>query len=391
MSAQASLDAFVSERLDHLEANALRRRLRPSVREDGHVVTRDGCDFISFSCNDYLGLSRHPRVIEAAREALDKYGLGSGASRLITGNHPLFKALETRLALLKDTQDAIIFGSGYMANLGTIPALMRPGDLLLVDEWAHNCVHAGAAMAQATVLRFKHNDMSHLQELLAAHRADNAKCLIATDGVFSMDGDLAPLPDLLKLCDDYDAWALVDDAHGLGVVGGGRGSAFAFNPPAKAHLQMGTLSKALGSYGGYVCASHAVCEFLRNRARTFVYTTGLPPVSVAGALAALDVIADEPELTEIPRRRAKQFCRALNLPEPESSIVPVILGDAQSALDASKLLEEHGLLVMPIRPPTVPEGTARLRIAFGAKHTEDQVLRLAELLRPLALNEGDAE
>ena len=217
--------------------------------------------------------------------------------------------------------------------------------------------------------------------LLAEQRRGYQRVLVATDGVFSMDGDVAPLPALVTLADHYDAWLLVDDAHGLGVVGGGRGSTFVHAKKAEVPLQMGTLSKALGAYGGYICASSAVIDLLRNRARTLIYSTGLPPAIVAAALAALDVIEQQPDYAALPLAKAQAFARGAWLPEPQSPIVPVVLGEAEAALAASAFLEENGFLVTAIRPPTVPPGTARLRLTFTAQHPDEEIERLADLVR----------
>jgi 8-amino-7-oxononanoate synthase len=335
---------------------------------------------LSFSCNDYLNLSRHPAIIKAAVEAAQHYGVGAGASRLVTGNHPLYDELESRLARLKGTEAACVFGSGYLANIGIIPALAGSGDLILVDELSHACIHAGAKLSGATVQRYRHGDVAHAEALLAEHRGRHAHALIATDGVFSMDGDLAPLEDLSALALRHDAWLLADDAHGLGVVGHGRGSAFA-NGGAEVPLQMGTLSKAVGAYGGYLCASQAVINLMRTRARSFTYSTGLPPPVIAAAIAALDLIERDRALTEEPLHKARLFTRALNLPEAQSAIVPVIVGEAEAALAASEMLENEGFLVVAIRPPTVPAGTARLRFAFTALHPEAEIERLAGIVR----------
>jgi 8-amino-7-oxononanoate synthase len=342
---------------------------------------RNGRRLLSFSCNDYLNLSHHPAVKDAAVAALRTYGLGAGASRFVTGNHPLYAELEARLAQLKDTQAACVFGSGYLANLGIIPALAGDGDLVLIDELAHACLWAGARLSHAAVVPFRHGDATHVEALLAELRARHPRALIATDGVFSMDGDIAPLHELAELAQRHDAWLMSDDAHGIGVVGGGRGSNFARGAKADIPLQMGTLSKAIGSYGGYLCASAAVIDLIRNRARTVIYSTGLPPAAVAGAIAAVDLIAREPGYAALPLAKAKAFARSVGLPEPESPIVPVLLGEPAAALDASRLLEEQGFLVVAIRPPTVPEGTARLRLTFTAQHPDDAIERLAELVR----------
>jgi 8-amino-7-oxononanoate synthase len=377
-----SLDAFAGGKLASLEAKSLRRWLKPTRRHDGAVVERDGRRLISFSCNDYLGLSQHHEVRAAAAEAALNYGAGAAASRLVTGDHPLLGDLEKRLARLKGTEAACVFGSGYLANTGVIPTLVGPGDVVLIDALAHACIWAGAQLSGAKIVKFAHNDIADLERLLEAERPLARHALVATDGVFSMDGDIAPLDRLSALCARHDAWLLSDDAHGVGVLAEGRGSAALF-PEAEIPLQMGTLSKALGSYGGYVCGSQAVVDLLKTRARTLVYATGLPPASAAAALAALDIVETQPELTALPIAKARLFTEHLGLPEAQSPIVPVVLGDADAALSASAALEARGFLVVAIRPPTVPEGTARLRVAFNALHEDTDVIRLAEAIGAL--------
>ena len=376
-----SLNDFAASKLAALETRQLRRRLAETERAPEGAALRAGRRLISFSCNDYLGLSRDPRVLEAANAAAAQYGTGAGASRLVTGNHPLYRALEARLARLKGTDDACVFGSGYLANLGIIPSLVGPDDLILADELSHACLLAGGALASGRLERFRHNDVDHLETLLEEHRADHNRALILTDGVFSMDGDLAPLPELAHLAKRFDAWLMTDDAHGIGVLGGGRGSSFEPGNNAPVPLQMGTLSKAIGSYGGYLCASQSVIDLIRTRARTFIYSTGLPPSVVAASIAALEIIETEPGLVAKPRALARQFTERLGLPDATSSIVPLVLGAPERALRASALLEEAGFLVTAIRPPTVPEGTARLRFAFSATHAPDDVMRLANIVR----------
>lgn len=373
----SSLDDFATAKLKKLEAASLKRTLAETVREDGLSVTRNGTRYLSFSCNDYLNLTQHPDVKRAAVEAIEQYGTGAGASRLVTGNHPLFASLENRLARWKGTEAACVFGSGYLANAGIIPVLVGGGDLLLVDELSHSCLWAGAQLSRARVERFRHNDLAHVEELLTAHRGTHNKALIVTDGVFSMDGDLAPLAELSALARAHDTWLMSDDAHGLGVLNQGRGSAVGCG----VELQMGTLSKALGSYGGYLCASKPVIDLIKTRAATLIYSTGLPPSAAAAALAALDIIEADPKLTARPLARARLFTRSLGLPEAQSPIVPVVLGDPAAALHAAKILEDEGYLVVPIRPPTVPAGTARLRFAFTAGHRLDDIALIAAIMR----------
>ncbi len=378
-----SLDLYTAEKLAALDVQALRRSLQDTARE-GVWIVRGGRRLLSFSCNDYLGLSVHPELKAAAKAAIDRYGVGAGASRLVTGNHPLYGVLEERLAAIKKTDDACVFGSGYLANTGIIPSLIGGDDVIFADALCHSCLWAGAQLSQAQLHVFRHNDVTHLEELLARYRPSHAHALILTDGVFSMDGDLAPLPELARLASGFDAWLMSDDAHGLGVLGAGAGSAAAMG--VTPDLQMGTLSKALGSYGGYLCASRPVIELMHTRARTLIYSTGLPPAQIAAAIAALDIIRREPERVAAPLAKARAFTKALGMAPAQSPIVPVVLGDEQAALTASSVLEEAGFAVVAIRPPTVPAGTARLRIAFSALHADADVLRLAETIRTKVLH-----
>jgi len=379
-----SLEDFALRKLRELDRAQLHRVLVETDRVDGIWVRRNGRQLLSFCCNDYLNLTQHPAVKKAATDAIARYGTGSGASRLVTGNHPLFAALEERLARLKGTEAACVFGSGYLANAGIVPALVGVGDLVLIDELAHACLWAGARLARVTLLPFRHGDASHAEALLTDHRSRHKHCLIATDGVFSMDGDLAPLPALAVLAQRFDTWLMADDAHGLGVVGGGRGSTFAHGMRVDVPLQMGTLSKAIGAYGGYLCASSAVIDLIHNRARTVVYSTGLPPAIAAAAMAALDVIAQDAAYAALPLAKAKRFTELARLPQAASPIVPLIVGEADAAMAAAEFLETKGFLVVAIRPPTVPKGTARLRFTFSAGHPDDEIARLAEAVRAMA-------
>jgi 8-amino-7-oxononanoate synthase len=380
---RASLDDVAREKLAALERRQLRRRLVTTDRPGGVEVQQNGATLVSFSCNDYLGLTHHPDVIAASVEATRRYGAGAGSSRLVNGNHPLYAEIERKLAGLKGAEDAVVFGSGYLTNLGVIPALVGRTDLILQDELCHSCLLAGADLSHARVLEFRHNDVAHLAELLERERRPHRHCLVLTDGVFSMEGDLAPLSELAPLAAAHDAWLMTDDAHGLGVVGDGRGSSFAHDAPVAVPLQMGTLSKAVGAYGGYLCASRSVCELVRNRARTLVYSTGLPPGVVAAASRALDLIAADRELVRRPLTLAREFTAALGLPLAVSPIVSLVQGSTERALAASDALRRAGFLVAAIRPPTVPPGTSRLRVTFSAEHSREQVAALAAAVGPL--------
>lgn len=374
-----ALDDICLSNLAALERKHQKRQLKTTLRQDGVHVMREGKKLISFSCNDYLGLTHHPTVIAAARQALDQYGTGAGASRLVTGNHPLYEQLESKLAAWKGTKAACVFGSGYMANLGIIPALMGRDDLILADRLAHACLLDAARLTGADLIRFTHNNVEHCRLMLSQHRSHHTHCMIITESVFSMDGDVAPLAELAALAIEYDAWLLTDDAHGLGVIGDGKGSA-SLALPVDIPLQMGTLSKAIGGYGGYLCASLPVIEYLHSAARSLVYTTGLPPSVIATAIAALDIIMNTPELVRRPLKKARRFTHQLGLPEAQSAVVPLMLKETEKALAASTLLEKEGFLVTAIRPPTVPENTARLRFAFSALHADNDIDRIAAFI-----------
>ncbi|MCH7864881.1 MAG: 8-amino-7-oxononanoate synthase [Proteobacteria bacterium] len=383
-----SLNEFAARKLAALERQNLRRWLVETERVGPVEVMREGRRLISFSCNDYLNLSQHPEIKKAAIEATEKYGVGSGASRLVTGNHPLYAVLEEKLAKLKGAEAACVFGSGYLANTGIIPALAGSEDMVAVDELSHACIHAGANLTGGALHLFRHNDTGHLREIMEAHRSGHPRALIVTDGVFSMDGDLAPLGELADIADEHDAWLMTDDAHGVGVVGGGRGSSFAGGGEGRVALQMGTLSKAIGGYGGYLCAARAVIDLIRTRCRTLIYSTALPPATVAAAIAAIDLIEREPEYAALPLTKARAFTAALGLAEAESPIVPIVLGGTERTLQASRLLEDEGFLVIAIRPPTVPDGTARLRVTFSAAHEDEDIERLAAIIGTRILDEG---
>jgi 8-amino-7-oxononanoate synthase len=380
-----SLDAFAAEKLAELERQSLRRALVPTARSEGVWAERNGRRLLSFSCNDYLGLTQHPALKQAAAAAIERHGVGAGASRLVTGNHPLYAELERRLAQFKGTAAACVFGSGYLANAGITPVLAGEGDLVLIDALAHASLWTGARLSRAKLQAFAHNDMRDMAALLDRHRNRFRRVLIVTEGVFSMDGDRAPLRELTALADATDSWLLLDDAHAIGVIGGGHGS----RPDGMDVLQVGTLSKALGAYGGYVAASAPVIELIRNRARSLIYSTGLPPAVIAAAITALELIEREPGLAALPLAKARAFTAAAGLPDAVSAIVPVVVGAAAAALEASQILEAEGFLVVPIRPPTVPEGTARLRLTFSAAHPDAEIERLAKVVRSRILERRD--
>jgi 8-amino-7-oxononanoate synthase len=381
----STLDAYAKTKLAVAERSLQRRTLVSTGRLDGPRMWRDGRELISFCCNDYLGLAQHPALRHAASVAIAEHGVGSGASRLVTGNHPLYPELEARLASLKGTEDACVFGSGYLANVGLIPALVGDSDLVLYDSLSHASTHAGVALSRARAHAFTHNDMDNLRRALAELRGAHRHCLLLTEGVFSMDGDRAPLDHLAAIASEFDAWLMVDDAHGIGVLGRGRGSAFDYDPRPRIDIHMGTLSKAVGAYGGFLAASRAVVDLVRTRARSLIYSTGLPPPVVAAAIAGLDIMIAEPERVATVLAKARRFTVGLGLPAAESAIVPIVLGASETALAASAALAERGFLVTAIRPPTVPHGTARLRVTFSAAHDDRDIDRLVDAIAALGL------
>lgn len=368
----SSLDHFAHDQLAVLDQRQQRRRLSPTVQQ-GVEVLRDGQRYVAFAGNDYLGLSRHPQVVEAGKVALEQYGAGAVASRLITGDHPLYAPLERMLATHKMTEAARVFGSGYLTNLGVIPALVGKGDLVVVDKLAHACILDGAQLSGAVLKRFRHNDVAHVAQILHEERGKHTRALIVTDHIFSMDGDRAPLKELSSVAAAHDAWLMADDAHGIGF----------FDDYAElgVDLWMGTLSKALGSYGGYVAGSRAVIDYLTTSARSFMFTTGLPPSVCATAAMALEIMQREPQRATSARAHARHVAAALGLPEPAAAIVPILMGSEEAALQASEALKAQGMLSVAVRPPTVPPGTSRLRLAFSAEHTDAQIDTLIEALK----------
>jgi 8-amino-7-oxononanoate synthase len=379
-----ALDDILEQKLQLLAAKHQRRALVHTFREEGVVVARAGKRLISFSCNDYYGLSQHPKVIEAAVAATQKYGAGAGASRLVTGNHALYEPLEEALAEYCGAEAALVFGSGYLTNLGVIPALVGKNDVILADKFIHACMLDAARLSGATLLRFSHNNVAHLRMLLEANRGEYQHCLILTESVFSMDGDCAPMAEIQAIAGEFDGWVMLDGAHSLWDKRHGmKDERISVHPSSinPSSIFMGTLSKSLGSYGGYVCGSKVLREYLVNAARSMVFSTGLPPASCTAALAALEILAHDVELQQKPLKHAQYFTQLMGLPLAQSAIVPMVLGENEKALKASAHLAENGFLVAAIRPPTVPENTARLRFTFSALHSQEQIERVAGLLK----------
>ncbi len=377
--------SWIDDELASLERQHLRRRPPTHAGPQSVRLSINGRELINFGSNDYLALASDPRLSHAAAEAAVRVGWGSGASPLVTGRAALHRQLEERLAEFEGTEAALLFSSGFAANLGTIAALAGPGDAVYCDRKNHASRWDGCRLSRADVRVYPHNDCRRLAELLQA----SGRCrrrLIVTDGLFSMDGDLAPLAELAELAERHRAMLLVDEAHATGVFGRhGRGAAEHFGVEDRVHVRVGTLSKALGGSGGFVAGRTALIEWLVNRARSYVFSTAAPVAGSAAALAALDVVRDEPQRREALLARGQALREKLrsqgwNTGASASQIVPVIVGDPRRATALSAKLLERGLFVPAIRPPTVPEGEALLRISLTAGHTEEMIAALLNAL-----------
>lgn len=361
-----------------LEQAGLRRHLRTVMSAPTGRIHLDGRDVVLLGSNNYLGLSTHREVIAAAVKATQVFGTGASGSRLISGNSELYTTLETNLAKTKDTEAALVFSSGYAANTSIIPVLAGEGDLILSDTLNHASIIDGCRLSRATTQVYRHCDVEHLTTLLSESAAFRRR-LIVTDGVFSMDGDIAPLLDIYEVATRYDAMLLVDDAHGFGVLGrDGRGTVSHFGLDGAGIIQMGTLSKAIGALGGYIAGRHALVELLINKARGFIFTTGLPPATLAAANAALDVMCSSPDLRQRLFSHAKCLKMALThlgytLLPSETQILPVVLGSPQRATRIADALLAEGVFAPAIRPPAVPPDTSRLRLTVMATHTDAEI------------------
>ena len=361
-----------------LEQAGLRRHLRTVMSAPTGTVNLDGRDVVLLGSNNYLGLSTHPQVITAAIEATRTFGTGASGSRLISGNSELYTTLEANLAKTKNTEAALVFSSGYAANTSIIPVLAGEDDLILSDALNHASIIDGCRLSRATKKVYRHCDVAHLKALLS-ESATFRRRLIVTDGVFSMDGDIAPLPDIYEVATQYEAMLLVDDAHGFGVLGkDGSGTVAHFGLEGTDIIRMGTLSKAVGALGGYIAGSRGLVELLINKARGFIFTTGLPPATLAAANAALDVIRSSPELRQRLFLHAKSLKAALTdlgyiLLPSETQILPVVLGSPQRATSIADALLAEGVFAPAIRPPAVPPDTSRLRLTVMAIHTEAEI------------------
>jgi len=367
---------FLEEQLKQLKEAGLYRSLKTITKTNGRFIEIDGKEYINFCSNDYLGLSHHPKVIEAAQAACKEFGAGSGASRLISGNTILHEELERKIARFKGREAAIVFPTGYMANLGVITSLVGEGDTIIIDRLNHASIIDACRLSRAKLQVYPHKDMAALEKILQ-RSTKFKKRLIVTDSVFSMDGDIAPLPEIAQLAKKYGAITMIDEAHATGVLGKtGRGAEEQFGIEGQIDIVMGTLSKAIGSLGGFVAGSESLIDYLRNKARSFIYTTALPPSVCAASIAALGIIESQPELI----RNLRINSRLLG---SETPIIPIIIKDLNKTMEISARLFEKGILASGIRPPTVPNNECRIRLTVTALHTKEDIECLASLLQEL--------
>lgn len=384
-----------AEDLKELENKGLLRKLSFIESSHGSHIKIKGKDFINFSSNDYLNLSGHPEIVNAAITALKKYGFGSGSSRLLSGTWLPHKKLEDRISAFKKTEAALVFNTGYSANTGIIPAIAGSGDMILSDELNHASIVDGARLSKAEVKIYRHSDMNHLEKLLKTFsmygRNKGRQCLIVTDTVFSMDGDIAPLKDIVSLVEKYNALLMIDDAHGTGVLGkNGRGGLEHFGIKGENIIQMGTLSKAFGCFGAFAAGSKKLINLLINKSRSFIYSTSLPPAVAEACVKAIDIVEYQSEERRIAlwknRRRLFEGLNELcyDTLNSETQIIPVLIGDTENVLRVGNYLFRKKIFAPAIRPPTVPHGKCRIRFSVTAAHTDediDTVLNVMNMLR----------
>ena len=370
----------IQHELQAIRNASLYRRLRRVENDQGATLMLDGREVINFSSNNYLGLANHPALAAAAKEAIDRYGCGSGASRLISGNMALHEELENHLAEFKGTEAALVFNSGFQANTGILSTLTGEGDAIFSDALNHASIIDGCRLSRAKIFVYAHGDLDQLEAALK-QSAEAGRKLIVTETVFSMDGDEAPLSGIVELAEKYGAMVMVDEAHATGIFGdNGSGVIAKLGLSERVAVQMGTLGKALGGFGAYVAGSGALRELLINRCRSFIFSTSLPPAIMAMAIAAIDLVQREPERREMLWRNCRVLKRGLSglgfsLAESQSTILPLIIGDADKCMRFSERLLQKGIFAQGIRPPTVPPGTSRLRITLMATHTGEHIDR----------------
>jgi glycine C-acetyltransferase len=391
--------SYLTDQMNEIKAKGTHFNLRVLEDEQAPECTIDGKHVINIASNNYLGLTTHPRLREAALEALKKYGVGSGAVRTVAGTMKIHMELEKKIAQFKNVEACVVFQSGFTANAGTVSAILGKEDFIISDELNHASIIDGARLSRAKIKVFRHKDTAHAEELLKEVQNEPGHKLLITDGVFSMDGDIGPLPALCDLAEKYGAIMMVDDAHASGVLGrNGRGTIDHFNVHGRVDVQVGTLSKAIGALGGYVCGSKDLIDFLYHRARPFLFSTSHPPSVAATCIAAFKVLEEEPELIDKLWGNTRFFKKELgllgfnigggNTPASETPITPIIVGEGKLAMDFSRELFKEGVFVTGIAFPTVPEGKARLRTIMSATHTQDQLSRALEVLKKVGKRMG---
>ena len=376
--------AHLTAQLDDLRARGTYFKLRVLDDEQGPVCHYDGREVINLASNNYLGLCNHPKLREAAIAATKKYGVGSGAVRTIAGTMRIHMELEEKIAAFKGVEACVVFQSGFTANAGTVSSILGKEDFILSDELNHASIIDGARLSKAKIKVFRHKDVAHAEELLKEVEHEPGRKLVITDGVFSMDGDIGPVGALAELCEKYGAIMMVDDAHASGVLGrNGRGSVDHFGCTQRVDVQVGTLSKAIGALGGYVCGSRDLIDYLYHRARPFLFSTSHPPSVAASCIAAFDILEQEPERIERLWSNTRYFQEQLQqagfdiggvtTPKSETPITPILVGDGRKTMDFSRALFEQGLMATGIAFPTVPEGKARVRCIMTSEHTRAQI------------------
>lgn len=368
----------ILKELEELKVKKLYRQMTTIESPQDRWVRINGKNVLLLCSNNYLGLANHPRVIEAVIKATQEYGFGAPASRLVSGNTVLHELLEEELAEFKGTESALLFSTGYMANIGIISAICNSSeDIVISDKLNHASIIDGLFLSKAQFATFRHNDVDHLEKILKTKNA--RRKLIVVDGVFSMDGDIAPLKDIVEVAEKYEALVMVDDAHATGVIGEtGRGSVEYWNIYGRIDIQMGTLGKALGGFGAFAAVSKTLKEYMINKVRPFIFTTSPPIPVVAGVLEALRILRESPELVKRLRENVKKLVKGLkeiglDVKDNGTAIIPIIIGDEEKTLNISRKLLEKGVYVGAIRPPTVPKGTSRLRVTLMATHTEEDI------------------
>jgi len=391
--------SYLNDQLEDLKAKGTYFRLRVLEDEQAAECTFDGKKVINLASNNYLGLTTHPKLREAVLEATKKYGVGSGAVRTIAGTMSLHMELEEKIARFKNVEACVVFQSGFTANAGTVSALLGKEDFIISDELNHASIIDGARLSRAKILVFRHKDVAHAEEQLASVKDQPGRKLVITDGVFSMDGDIGPLPGLCEAAEKYGAIMMVDDAHASGVLGrNGRGTIDHFNVHGRVDVQVGTLSKAIGALGGYVCGSRDLIEFLYHRGRPFLFSTSHPPSVAATCIAAFDVLEQEPERIDRLWENTRFFKKELgslgfniggkNTPASETPITPIIVGEGRLAMEFSRELFKEGVMATGIAFPTVPEGKARIRTIMTATHTREELDRALEMLKKVGKRLG---